>query len=71
MDKSEKRYIDALRKHGYTVPEIKQKEFHLLVSSNVEAVLQPIRHDFTREEAMHYAETINTFSQKAGNGSAE
>ena len=31
---------------------------------NVEAVLQPIRHQFTREEAMHYAETINTFFSK-------
>lgn len=63
-EESSLRYIDALRKHGDAVPEIKHKEFHLLVSSNVEAVLQPIRHDFTREEAMHYAETINTFFSK-------
>lgn len=63
-EESSLKYIDALRRHGDSVPEIRRKEFHLLVSSNVEAVLQPIRHDFTREEAMHYAETINTFFAK-------
>jgi len=57
-------FIEALRRRGDCVPEFDRKEFHLLVSSNVEAVLQPIRHDFTREEAMHYAQTINMFFSK-------
>ena len=56
--------IEALRRHGDHVPAFDRKEFHLLVSANVEAVLQPIRHGFTRKEAMHYAETINTFFSK-------
>ncbi|MDO4863693.1 MAG: TetR/AcrR family transcriptional regulator [Ruminococcus sp.] len=63
-EESSLKYIEALRRRGDHVPEFDRKEFHLLVSSNVEAVLQPIRHDFTREEAMHYAQTINTFFSK-------
>ena len=63
-EESSLKYIEALRKHGNHVPEFDRREFHLLVSSNVEAVLQPIRHDFTREQAMHYAQTINTFFSK-------
>lgn len=63
-EESSLRYIEALRRHGDHVPEFDRREFHLLVSANVEAVLQPIRHQFTREEAMHYAETINTFFSK-------
>lgn len=63
-EESSLRYIEALRKRGDHVPDFDMREFHLLVSSNVEAVLQPIRHDFSREAAMHYAETINTFFSK-------
>ena len=63
-EESSLRYIEALRRHGDHVPKFDRREFHLLVSANVEAVLQPIRHQFTREEAMHYAETINTFFSK-------
>ncbi len=63
-EKSSLEFIELLRRRGYCVPEFDGREFHLLVSSNVEAVLQPIRHDFTREAAMHYAQTINTFFSK-------
>ena len=63
-EESSLKYIEALRRHGDHVPEFDRREIHLLVSANVEAVLQPIRHQFTREEAMHYAETINTFFSK-------
>ena len=63
-EESSLKYIEALRRHGDHVPEFDRREFHLLVSSNVEAVLQPIRHDFTRDEAIHYAQTINTFFAK-------
>lgn len=63
-EQSSLRYIEALRRRGDNVPDFDRREFHLLVSSNVEAVLQPIRHDFTREAAIHYAKTINTFFSK-------
>lgn len=57
-------YIEALRSRGDHVPDFDRREFHLLVSSNIEAVLQPIRHDFTRDAALHYAQTINIFFSK-------
>ena len=60
-EESSLKHIEALRRRGDCVPEFDRREFHLLVSSNVEAVLQPIRHDFSREDAMHYAKTINEF----------
>lgn len=63
-EESSLKYIEALRRHGDHVPAFDRREFHLLVSANVEAVLQPLRHNFTRAEAMHYAETINTFFAK-------
>ena len=63
-EESSLKFLEALRRRGDHVPEFDRREFHLLVSSNVEAVLQAIRHDFTREEAMHYAQTINTFFSK-------
>ena len=63
-EESSLKFINALRDRGDYVPEFDGREFHLLVSSNVEAVLQPIRHDFSREEAIHYAQTINTFFSK-------
>ena len=63
-EESSLKFINALRNRGDYVPEFDGREFHLLVSSNVEAVLQPIRHDFSREEALHYAQTINTFFSK-------
>ncbi|MBR6716997.1 MAG: TetR/AcrR family transcriptional regulator [Oscillospiraceae bacterium] len=63
-EESSLKFIDVLRERGDLVPEFDRREFHLLVSANVEAVLQPIRHDFTREEALHYAQTINTFFAK-------
>ena len=63
-EESSLKYIQELKMLGYPVPAFDKNEFHLLVTSNVEAVLQPIRHDFTREAAMHYAKTINTFFSK-------
>ena len=63
-EESSLKFIGALRSRGDHVPDFDRREFHLLVSANVEAVLQPIRHDFTRAEALHYAQTINTFFAK-------
>ena len=63
-EESSLKFIEVLRTRGDHVPDFDRREFHLLVSANVEAVLQPIRHDFTREEALHYAQTINTFFAK-------
>ncbi len=53
--------MTLLRTQGKTIREVDQKEFHLLVSANVNAVFQAVEHDFTREEALRYADTLDRF----------
>ena len=55
------RYMNELKKSGIAVNKIDEKEFHLLVTANVEAVFQAVIHDFTKDEAMHYARTLEKF----------
>ncbi len=55
------RYMEQLREKGTKVNEVDEKEFHLLVTANMEAIFQAVIHDFSREEAMHYAETLERF----------
>ena len=50
-----------LRTQGKPIREVDQKEFHLLVSANVNAVFQAVEHDFNREEALRYADTLDRF----------
>ena len=55
------RYMNALKKSGIAVNDVDKNEFHLLVTASVEAIFQVVVHDFTREEAMHYAKTLEKF----------
>ncbi|MCR5147531.1 MAG: TetR/AcrR family transcriptional regulator [Eubacterium sp.] len=55
------RYINELKGKGFPVKEVNEKEFHLLLTAYVEALFQAVVHDFTKEEAMHYAHTIEEF----------
>ena len=55
------RYIQELKKRGVPVKDVDEREFHLLVTASVEAIFQAVIHNFTREEAMHYAETLERF----------
>ena len=50
-----------LRAQGKPIREVDQKEFRLLVSANVNAVFQAVEHDFNREEALRYADTLDRF----------
>ena len=50
-----------LRAQGKPIREVDPKEFHLLVSANVNAVFQAVEHDFNREEALRYADTLDRF----------
>jgi hypothetical protein len=53
--------METLKNKGIPVKDVNRKEFHLLVTTNIDAILQAVVHDFTREEAMHYAETLEDF----------
>ena len=57
--------MEMLKKQGKKINEIRPEEFHLLVTANVNAVFQAVEHGFTREEAMHYADTLDVFFPKA------
>lgn len=60
-EKSSLAYLQSLKSKGKRVREVDPKEFHLLVTVNVNAIFQAVEHDLTREEAMEYANTLETF----------
>jgi len=53
--------MELLRKQGRQLNDFRLKEFHLLATANINAVFQPVEHGFSREEAMHYADTLDRF----------
>ena len=55
------RYMQTLARTGVKIRQIRKEEFHLLVTSQVEAIFQVVIHDFSREEALHYAKTLEQF----------
>jgi len=55
------KYMEEMKARGHKVKDIDPKEFHLLVTSNINAIMQAVTHDFSREEAIHYATTLETF----------
>ena len=50
-----------LQENGMSINSVNPEEFHLLVTANVNAIFQAVEHNFTREEAMHYADTLDIF----------
>ena len=54
-------FMDMLKTQGVKLNEFNENELHLLTSANVNAVFQAVEHGFTREEAMHYADTLDRF----------
>ena len=57
-------FMNMLKRHGVKLHEFCERELHLLVTANVNAVFQAVEHNFTREEAMHYADTLDRFFSK-------
>ena len=58
-------FMEMLKKQGVKLSEFSKKELHLLTTTNVNAIFQTVEHDLTREEAMHYADTLDRFFAKA------
>ena len=56
--------MELVKQQGAQINEVDPREFHLLVTANVNAVFQAVEHGFTREEAMHYADTLDAFFTK-------
>ena len=54
-------YFERMKQYNMTVNELSQQEFHMLVTANVSALFEAVIHDFSREEAIHYAGTLDAF----------
>ncbi len=58
-------FMGILKKQGMKLNDFSERELHLLITTNVNAIFQTVEHDLTREEAMHYADTLDRFFSKA------
>ncbi len=58
-------FMELISAQGVRLNKFRLNELHLLVTTNVAAVFEPVEHNFTREEALHYAETLDRFFSKA------
>ena len=54
-------FMKLLKEQGVKINDFSEKELHLLTTANVNAVFQTVEHGFTREDAMHYADTLDRF----------
>lgn len=54
-------FMEAAKKQGIAVREIREEELHLLLSAYVTAVFEVVVHDFSREDAVHYLKTLQQF----------
>ena len=55
------RFMNAMKENGIAVKEIDKREFHLLVTACIEALLQTVTHGFSRKKAVHFAGTVERF----------
>ncbi len=54
-------YFKKMKDMGLAITTIPENEYHILVTSNIGALFQPIAHDFTRKEAIAYARHLDIF----------
>lgn len=60
-EKTTQMFIDRCRELGTDIKPVSDMELHLLVTANVSAVFEAVIHDFSEAEAMHYADTLDSF----------
>ena len=58
-------FMEMLKQQGVKLRAFRMKELHLLTTANINAVFQTVEHAFTREEALHYADTLDRFFSRA------
>lgn len=64
-EKSIHEMLNLMEQNGTKLNSVRPEELHLLITANVNAVFQVVEHGFTREEAIHYADTLDLFFGKA------
>ncbi len=53
--------MDMLKEQGTQINDVDLHELHLLVTANLQAVFEAVEHNFPRDKAMHYADTLDRF----------
>lgn len=64
-EKITKSFMGTLKATGVKINDFDEHEFHLLATANANAVFGSVRHGFNREQALHYADTLDRFFSKA------
>ena len=54
-------FMEELKEMGVSVNEVDEKDMHLILSAQYSAMLEMVKHDYSYEEAIKYAGTINRF----------
>ncbi len=54
-------FMKEIEKKGVTINHVDEKEMHLILSAQYSAMLEMVDHDFSYEEALHYANTLAVF----------
>lgn len=54
-------FMEQFASGGKKLNDFRMKEFHLLITAYIDAIFQAVQHDFTKDEALHYAETLDQF----------
>lgn len=55
------RFMDALRARGIHVNDVVPEELHLLLNAYYSAFFEVVVHDFSKNNALHYLETLKQF----------
>ncbi len=58
-------FMKMIEDKGGKVNHIDATELHLLMTSYIESVFQPVVHGLSRKKAIHYAETLEKFYEPA------
>ena len=55
------RFLDEIKANGGRVNDFDSTEFHLLSTAYAESFFQPLIHGLDKEQALHYAKTLESF----------
>lgn len=64
INRSQKEMLEAfeyMRESEIPAAEISEDEMHMLMSAYITALIQPVMHDYSFEDAKHYIKTIEKF----------
>lgn len=60
-EKSTIEYLKKIKDKGIEINKISQKELHLFVTSNINAIFETVIHDFSRKDALIYAKHFDDY----------